>query len=73
MGIRQSTSQWNLQGLLATSEYDKVIITTLGIMNPPPDELPPKLRRGLGSLQEVLLKAWESVREVPPGSSPGVW
>lgn len=46
---------------------------TLDIMDPPPNDLPPKLRKRLRRLREELLEAWESVREVPPGRSPGVW
>lgn len=39
----------------------------------PPHELPTKLGRALREVQEDLLEAWENVRIVPPGSSPGAW
>jgi hypothetical protein len=51
----------------------RVNLLTLDIMDPPPNDLPPKLRKRLRRLREELLEAWESVREVPPGRSPGVW
>jgi len=51
----------------------KVNLMTLAVMDPPPHELPARLRRALGEVQEELLQAWERVRLIPPGSSPGVW
>jgi hypothetical protein len=51
----------------------RVNLWSLEIMDPPPHELPGGLRRGLKNLQMELLEAWERVRKVPPGSSPGVW
>lgn len=51
----------------------KVDLMTLSVLDPPPHELPHKLRRALRHVQEDLLAAWENVRIVPPGSSPGVW
>ncbi|TVR57169.1 MAG: DUF4160 domain-containing protein [Gemmatimonadales bacterium] len=48
----------------------KVDLWSLEVVNPPPNELPGKLRRKLLSLQEELLEAWEQVLEIPPGGSP---
>ena len=45
----------------------KVDLRTLEVLNPPPHELPSRLRRGLYELQEVLLAAWEDVTVIPPG------
>lgn len=50
----------------------KVALWDLTVMNPPPQELPGKLRRKLQGLQEELLAAWEEVLEIPPGGIP-VW
>ncbi len=46
---------------------------TLQVLNPPPHELPASLRKGLAKAQEELLAAWDEVRIIPAGSSPGVW
>ena len=51
----------------------KVNLFTLQVMDPPPHELPGGVHRQLRRPQEELLDAWERVRVVPPGSSPGVW
>jgi hypothetical protein len=49
----------------------RIDLRTLQILNPPPHELPPGLRRGLARVQEELLSAWERVRVIPPGGAPG--
>jgi len=49
----------------------RVHLYTLAVLNPPPHDLPPKVRQGLRKVQEDLLQAWEEVRVSPPGSSPG--
>jgi hypothetical protein len=49
----------------------RVHLYTLAVLNPPPHELPPKVRQGLRKAQEDLLEAWEEVRVSPPGGSPG--
>ena len=49
----------------------KIRLVDFTVMNPPPHELPPNLRRGLAKLQETLLEAWENVTEIPLGGGPG--
>jgi hypothetical protein len=39
---------------------------TLEILNPPPHDLPPGLRKGLLTIQDELLRAWERVHVTPP-------
>lgn len=51
----------------------KVNLYTLEVMDGSRSGLPPKLRKALRDVQEELLEAWEKVRIIPPGSSPGVW
>ena len=51
----------------------RIDLRTLDVLNPPPEQLPPPLRRGLAETQEELLVAWDKVKVVPSGSSPGVW
>ncbi len=51
----------------------RVDLFTLAVMNPPPHDLPPRLRRALAQRRVEMLEAWEKVRIIPPGSSPGVW
>jgi Domain of unknown function (DUF4160) len=46
----------------------KIDLATMSVMNPPPKDLPPGLRRGLLKRHEELLKAWENVMIHPPGS-----
>lgn len=48
----------------------KVVLTTLEVLNPPPHELPPNLRKGLRGFQEEMLEAWEQVHVTPPGDNP---
>ena len=49
----------------------RIDIRTLEVLNPPPHELPTALRKGLTSVQEELLDAWEKVLVTPPEGSPG--
>ncbi len=51
----------------------KVDLHTLEVINPPPHELPPALRRGLVKRRESLLEAWDRVRIIPSGGNPGSW
>ncbi len=39
----------------------RVCLDTLRVLNPPPDELPPRLRRALRKRQAELLEAWDEV------------
>jgi hypothetical protein len=48
----------------------KVSILDLQVMNPPPEEVPAKLRKQLLALQSELETAWESVTVIPPGGIP---
>lgn len=50
-----------------------VDLYTLRIRNPPPNELPAKLRRALKELQPQLLQAWDRVKVVPKGSNTQAW
>jgi len=45
----------------------KISLFTLKILNPPPHELPPTLRKCLRESLEDLLEAWEKVHILPPG------
>ena len=49
----------------------RVNLIDFEVMNPPPHELPPNLRRSLAKLQETLLESWEDVTVIPPGAGPG--
>lgn len=49
----------------------KIDMAFLSVMNPPPHELPGRLRRKLAQVQESLLEAWERVQVNPPGSDRG--
>lgn len=51
----------------------QIDLFTLEVLHPPPDDIPANLRKSLQKVQEEMLKAWDSVRVIPPGSSPGVW
>lgn len=48
----------------------KITLFELSVMNPPPNDPPTKLRKGLAALQEELLEAWEDVRIIPSGGAP---
>ena len=50
-----------------------VDLYTFSIRNPPPDALPRRLRRELRGSQAELLKAWDEVKLIPPGSSTQAW
>ena len=50
-----------------------VHLYTLEIRNPPPHQLPPRLRRELRALHGELMEAWEQVRIIPPGSNTHAW
>lgn len=50
-----------------------VDLYTLEIRNPPPNDLPPNLRRSLKAVQAELLQAWDQVRIVPKGSNTQAW
>jgi hypothetical protein len=43
----------------------RVSLETLAILNPPPHELPPTLRKALAACQEVMLRAWDDVTVTP--------
>lgn len=49
----------------------RIDLRTLDILNPPPHELPPGLRKGLAAVQDDLLTAWERVHVTPPRGETG--
>jgi len=54
--------------------YDmKVDLLALKILNPPPNKTPQKLSKALKQEQNEMLKAWDKVKVIPSGSSPGTW
>lgn len=46
-----------------------VDLRTLEILDPPPNTLPPALRKGLKKRQGELLRAWEEKVRVVPGGA----
>jgi hypothetical protein len=51
----------------------QIHLFTLEVLHPPPHAVPTPLRRGLGRHQDEMIRAWDKVTVIPPGSSPGVW
>lgn len=51
----------------------EVRLLDLEVRSPPPNSLPGKLRKQLSSVQEDMLKAWDQVKVVPPGSNTTAW
>lgn len=49
----------------------KIELTDLSVMNPPPNDIPAKLRKSLKKEHANMLKAWKKVKVVPPGKNPG--
>ncbi len=51
----------------------QISLFDVAVRHPPPYSIPSNLRRALREEHETLLKAWDDVTVIPPGSSPGQW
>lgn len=51
----------------------QIDLVSLAVQHPPPHKVPANLRKGLLEVQDDMIRAWDRVKVIPPGSSPGVW